>query len=322
MYVYLNIRSFIVTFVDELSTPHSKNVTKHNNSRSERTKYLIWKILLICDPVGMGVNDITEALKKYLPQVNRRRVTNNCKELVEEGLIWKKNRQDKYRLTEMAKKEPMLHRRIYRTRILKKIWELNPELIHFKVDKNRQEQSLLKITKFLKYNQKLYHYDDYTENEIELFKFATKIGATITYLFLQAVRPYLDDSKDNSAVFELLGQIDGKDKDDSIIKWIKEVINPVEIFEEFCKLNIVNREQVIWTPKSNSNLSMYEMNKDNFDKLSILFQNVFPLIHEKIQEHAKRQERESKATIRWYEEYMKSERKKDRIKTPNRQVLF
>ena len=285
-----------------------ENDAKKRDIRSERKFYeILSKVKQHHSNNGIGIGEIAKSLK-----IDRTTVTRICKTLVEEGLILKKNKQAKYHLTEMAFNEPMLFRRIYKTRQLEKIWHIKPNMIHCKTDGKRLQINEIKINKINKYLEidnniqspsKIATQEE--KDEIELFIFANKVGAIITYLFLQAIQPYQDNLEISDSKYTLLKKIDGRTIDDSIIRWIKQVIDPKEIFDEFCKLNIVNRGQ-----QAKFNLSKYEINKDNYDKLLQTFQNVFPPVYEKIQEHTKIQYRVSKASIRWYEEYMRSERRK------------
>ncbi len=287
-----------------------KNDAQRSNLSFNVTKRLILQCLRENHPNKMGVGEITKYLKKDVPKIHRTTITSNCKDLSAEGLIYKENKQAKYGLTSIAFNEPILYRRMYKTRILKKIWEIKPPLSYINSDETVLKLNIRNITKFLKYNIKNSRYD-YSDDEIELFKFVTKIGSIITWLFLQATQPLdnLEISKSEKNR-KLLTNITNKEKDESTERWIRQIIDPLEIFREFCKLKIVKRGQAIWKP--NSNLSMYEMNDENFDKLEKLFEKVFPLVYEKIQQHADRQYQEVKASVLWDQRYTASERKKIR----------
>ena len=258
----------------------------------------------------MGVNDITKTLKNEMSTIHRTTVTSNCKELVSLGLIRKKNKQAKYELTGLAGTEPMLFRRIYKTKTHNNIWRIKPPLFRYQSDGNT-----LKINKFLDYDHTEFSSFIITKNrdEIELYKFVQKIGTIITYLLLYAIQPYsnsLQLSKSAVKNTSLLKKLSGFEKDYTILQWITQVIDPIQIFHEFSKLNVINRVQ----PRNriNSKASMFEViDEEKFNNVLNIFQNIFPNIYHELEKHIDIQERDSRAYMEAYYQWLKEQRNKE-----------
>jgi DNA-binding transcriptional regulator YhcF (GntR family) len=167
--------------------------------------------------------------------VNLSTVTRHCKLLEKEGLIRKKNKQSEYHLTPRAYDNQVLLDIIFEGK--SKVWQTKIPMAEI----NSKGKKIIQ-NKFLEYDYKLKSkHEDYSD-QFELSIFANKIGAMITYLFVEAVSP-----------FELIGlsneekkRISGRYKDQLTINWIRELIDPLAIFSEFCKLNIVKRGLAVW----------------------------------------------------------------------------
>jgi len=122
--------------------------------------------------------------------------------------------------------------------------------------------------------------DEYFDATI-LFRFVNDLGALMTYVLLDAVNP------DNMADLQK-----GSEKDEFVREKIINAIEIDRIFKEFCRLDIIKRGRAVYTPippdESNPpevreeilklqkkvrfmnpddpKWSLYEMDKDNFQK--------------------------------------------------------
>lgn len=175
---------------------------------------------------GVRVSSLAKELK-----VDPSTVTRNCKTLEKLGLITKENKQAKYHITLKGYKYNIIKAMTYETK--SKIWEANIPIAMIKKDGKRILQN-----KFWEFNKiSKFRYND---GRIEFLNFANKIGATIICLFLEVIKP------DNRI------EVIGKERDQQIINWISNMINPKAIFSEFCKLSVVEKGQPLrGTPSYN-----------------------------------------------------------------------
>jgi DNA-binding transcriptional ArsR family regulator len=202
------------------------------------------------------------------------------KELKKNGLVTKNGKFGKYRLTEEAFGDPGL-----------RDWLLGAEVMRKVMDRD-----VSVLNKFCK----KYVPEDASEEQEILFIFALKMGALITYIMKEAMRPKNLAISINSMQKEI--DLKGKEKNELANKWVNNTISPSRILWEFSKLSVVKRGLAIWNPVPiNRNLppqiqkrimgiqknskqfdpynpswSLYEMNEDNFKKLDKAYKYTFP----------------------------------------------
>jgi hypothetical protein len=124
-----------------------------------------------------------------------------------------------------------------------------------------------------------------------LFRFANDLGALLTYVMLEAVNP------DNMRDLEK-----GSEKDKRVHEKITNAIQIYRIFQEFCRLEIIKRGRAVYTPippnesdppevrekiiesqrkvrfmnPDDPKWSLYEMDKDSFQKALKAFALAYP----------------------------------------------
>jgi hypothetical protein len=112
-------------------------------------------------------------------------------------------------------------------------------------------------------------FDKNTLNEKYLFEFANRIGAFITYMLIESLRPVADNGSKT--------RLDRKNElSSALLQKAFEIKSMVKCFH-----NILSS----FNPRlgsASANIdghTFYELNKDDFDRLSIVFRNVFPGIY-------------------------------------------
>jgi hypothetical protein len=130
------------------------------------------------------------------------------------------------------------------------------------------------------------HNGDYLDRE-SLFVFANNIGAYITYVMIEAVRPSKKTTLD-------LKRTEGSRKFvinngynvENARKWIEKSISPQSILHEFEKLHCVKRGLRKYTRASDPldlSFPFYGMDEENFKKLTKAFANTFPHAFEELE---------------------------------------
>lgn len=256
---------------------------------------------------GIRVSGLVKELK-----INPSTVTRNCKRLVELDLISREHKQAPYHITLKGTKIRIIFAMMYERR--SKIWKANIPIAMILNDRKKIVQN-----KFWDFDKILkFKYDD---TRIEFLSFANEIGATIIYLFLQAIKP---DNKIKASA---------KERDQLIKNWIRSIIDPEAIFSKFCELLPVKEGLAVWTEPSyneqardavikrvieDSNLSQeqkqseiaragrsleymkelyskrrkrdltlsrYELDKKTSDELFEIYKQVFPVVFRKISKY-------------------------------------
>jgi hypothetical protein len=196
-----------------------------NTSERESNKERILKVILDHEPAGLTTSDLD-----VLTGLHRDTIHERCKDLISEGLIIKTNKAGKYHLAEKAYRNPKLRGWFFKRKSMSNImdWELLPD----------KENSFCELDKD---NPEKYDHDD-----LSLFVFANRIGAFITYAMIHAVRPnewvpYIKHRKRTN--------FRGRNRDKLAIEWIRNVIDPTNIFELFSNSSPVKRGRAIYTPQ-------------------------------------------------------------------------
>jgi hypothetical protein len=234
----------------------------------------------------------------------RQRVGRCCRKLKDDGYIYKENKRANYH-------------------IAKKVYGY-PELSAFSFG-NQAIRTVCNIHRRLT-----------NPPETALHQFATRIGALIEYVMIQALRPK-KALPDREGFVELDASIKGNDKDSMSSGWIENAITHVNvkgIFVEFCRLWIVKRGLAVFADRGergyiNRSLvqetqkrliderkkmrkmnvydpdwSPHEMYEENFKKLTDAFASAFPEIYEKLEKLRKELPAEIESNIEMVKEQM------------------
>jgi DNA-binding transcriptional regulator YhcF (GntR family) len=186
----------------------------------------ILKTILQFEPKGISTKEIENKTG-----LNHDTVCIHCKYLASRGLITKINKKGMYHLTDKASGDRNVRAWKFKNRLMEVIHSSD---IHF--DKENEFSNITE-SDFTKEN-----YD-----RIILFSFANRIGALISYVMIEALKPgaFVPRIRGKKMTVDL-----GTRKMDSwILEWIKNVIDPIDLFREFLKLSIVRSGQPINTPR-------------------------------------------------------------------------
>jgi hypothetical protein len=109
--------------------------------------------------------------------------------------------------------------------------------------------------------------------EKQLFDFASKIGSFLVYIFIEVMRPYeINKIKENDVYSK--NRI-GRD-------FLRHVATIECIFRRFQELLL---DSGYIHRKSDSKYSFYELDREEFDKLSKAFAKVYPMIYQGLEEY-------------------------------------
>jgi hypothetical protein len=264
----------------------------------EYNKLKIINSILKNEPDGRHTLDIAKDTK-----LNRDTVTRLCKQLQNDDYIFKKNKQSEYHVERKVYEYPELTAFSLGTSAERALFD-----IHRGWEGDLNEFCSNEICKKILYNADNTNTDFHDEIYVEektLLKFAIGLGAFIVYIMIQALGP----KKALPTMSEILYQkhpIKGQDKDDMIRAWVENAIKPTSILSKFCNLPMVKRGQAIFAdkgktlridpsldPKKRKKLkevrekmrkmdiddptwSRYEMDEENFTKLTETFAKIFP----------------------------------------------
>jgi predicted transcriptional regulator len=245
--------------IDALSTYITKNKTIGEQNREK-----ILYCLINTHPEGKSTSELTNDTG-----LDRDTIHEHCTTLLEQGLVIKKHgKRGKYYLTSKSSHDPGLRAYWFNHRAMQNFWSMNAH----------------KNNSFCKLNY-ANHNDDNLDQE-SLFVFANNIGAYITYVLLEAVRP------DKKTLLKLKTSEGSKkfvlnnSNDETARKWIEKSINPLSILNEFEKLQCVKRglRRLTYTSNPvNPSFSYHVMNEENFKKLTKAFATTFPHVFEKLE---------------------------------------
>jgi DNA-binding HxlR family transcriptional regulator len=277
-----------------------------------QNKTLLIKIVKCVEKYNLLGGIRVSKLAKDL-EIDPSTVTRNCKRLEELDWITRENKQTPYHITPKGHQIRIIFAMMYERK--SKIWKANVPIAMILKDGKRVIQN-----KFWDFDKILkFRYDD---TRIEFLSFANEIGATIIYLFLQAIKP---DNKIKAT---------GKDRDQMIKNWLRSMIDLEAIFSKFCELLPIKEGRAVWTEpsyneqardavvkriKGNSELSVeekqkeitranrdleiikevyskrrraspdtskYELDINNSEKLFRMYKEIFPVVFTKISKYA------------------------------------
>lgn len=197
-------------------------------------KSIILESIVRNEPTGgIGTIEISRQTKLHRDTVRRL-----CKELENEFWIFKRHKGDKYHLTEKSRNSPNSVPFFLGDSGLVQSRFWSPICASNKFCNNRLTRRLIR-SKGMKItgNGILYLYGNRGIEEMVLFEFANRIGALITYLLIQALRP----RKSEIAMDSVLVEVENADDYELARKWIRKAINPESILDIFSDLPLLNR---------------------------------------------------------------------------------
>jgi hypothetical protein len=128
-------------------------------------------------------------------------------------------------------------------------------------------------------------------NEKYIFEFANRIGAYITYLLIESMRPVAGETGD-SITKEITTDSNGNRvsrRDIVSSALLQEAIDIKSIFGSFLSIinsftsNLKNTISIKSPTSSIDHTNYYELNENDFDRLSMAFRNVYPGIYQALE---------------------------------------
>jgi hypothetical protein len=248
-------------------------------SIGEQNKEKILEHIAKSEPEGRSTSELKEETG-----LHRDTIYNLSKQLESDEWIRKSGKYGKYRLTEKALNDPSIGSWIFRGEVMRGIskWSVPTD----------------KPNKFCRLDVKNLNRESQTERE--LFDFANKIGALITYIMLHALRPR-DITINGSSKMKV--KLSGKEKSEQAIRWVENTISPFWILDSFQKLRTVKEGLAMCgessppefqrlMEKQNKRRKMqphdplwtqYELDEDTFSKLATAFANTYPEINAQLE---------------------------------------
>jgi hypothetical protein len=304
---------------------------------------LEWRILqyLINNhPEAKNVSEIATDIGEKGDK-GRQRVGRCCKKLEANGYIYKENKQAKYHITEKVYGYPKLKAFSFGNQAIRTVSNIHTRLVS-----PPEEFHINDFCKSILYrNDRDYAFqaERNSEQEIQrdrltLLEFATRIGALVEYIMIQALRPK-KALPDREGLVELEASIKGKDKDSVSSDWIENAVTYINVkgmFVEFCRLWTVKRGLAIFADKDKTGYidpsiiskpkiqkylieerkkmrkmdiddrywSPHEMDEENFKKLTDAYANAYPEIYEKLEKLRKELPAEIESNIEMVKEQM------------------
>lgn len=293
------------------------NVENTTLSRKGRVNVVFNKLNIIesiakNEPYGRHTMDIANDTKLHRDTINRL-----CKRLQIDGYIFRKNKQSEYHVTKKAYGYPELTAFSFGRKAIKTIYDVRERVSspnEFCIDEFCK--NLLRSNN----NKDINNTFEANRDLVTLLEFATRLGAIIEYIMIQALRPKkIFPNREEQLVDLDAYPIKGKDKDDISRRWVENAIKPTSMLFEFCRLPMVKRGLAIFADKGKHGYidpslrskpkiqkhvieerkkmrkmdiddpfwSAYDMDEENFKKLSKAFANAFPEIHEKLEKMRK-----------------------------------
>jgi predicted transcriptional regulator len=251
----------------------------HTNADRRNNKWKILECIFQFEPQGISTKELEENTG-----LNHDTISNHCKELVLEGRITKKNKKAKYHLTEKAYDEPIVRAWLFK-KIMENIrkWNIpfDEENVFCNVNKGHGEED--------NYNKRI------------LFSFANRIGTFIIYAMIEAIKlgSWTAEIPGKTMTADLSGS-----KDKLALEWIKNVIDPIDLFSEFLELpfreinfhlkhsidigsslsvdvrdrngNPTTKRQWKKTEAQSLKRSAHQPDKASFEKLVKVFRDIYP----------------------------------------------
>lgn len=255
-----------------MASSPKKDYLEKLKSIGEQNKEKILDHIARNEPEGRSTGQLIQDTK-----LSRETIYTLCKQLEEKGLISKSNKFAKYRLTDNALYDPTLSSWIFRGEVMRGI--------------ARWSVPISKPNKFCKIDT--HNRDKEYQTERELFDFSNKISALITYILLHALRPR-DISINGTSKKKI--RLSGKEKSEQATRWVENTISPARLLFEFSNIRSVKKGLAVhgWVPPvlkgqyrtidtDDPGWTDYELDEENFNKLTTAFANIYPEINAQLE---------------------------------------
>lgn len=314
-----------------------------NKSLQEnKTKIKILYSLAVNQPDGESTSELAKDTG-----LHRDTIHTLCEDLKREGLVVKKGKFANYKITINAFDYPSLSGFVFGNKVIgqiigsKKIignerrWiceyskfcnnELCRKLnMHEKFCDDHLHRSIIDGTKDQKSlnGHEIKMLEEHEEmvntqlDELDLFEFANRIGAVITYTMIQALRSTRLIHKSPGPAGDKNHQIalTGIEIDNRARMWVNNAIKPQSILSEFAKQYIIKRGlKGSFKDPGGSSWSFYDLDEINFKKLTATFENAFPEYFKELEEIREEMPEE----IGWHNKMMKELLMKEKMLKKN-----
>jgi DNA-binding Lrp family transcriptional regulator len=212
--------------IREKSLKNIQQTREQKKSLRESNASQILEIVVSGEPKGISTAEIEEKTG-----LSHETVTNHCKELVRRTIIVKKNKKAKYHLTDAAYNLKEVRAQEFKRNSIECV--------------RRIENPFEKENVFSNITVDFYTKENY--DKLRLFSFVNWLGALLAYAMIEAVRPGARTAKIREK--HLGPYVSGQNKDSLALDWIRNVIDPVELFKEFLELPLVKRGLPVNNPR-------------------------------------------------------------------------
>lgn len=275
--------------------------------KAEKNRRKILESIIKHHPIGRSTGELTKDTDLTDETVNT-----HCKELISQGYLHdKENKFGRYKWTGKILGDPKLRAFLFAGKTIRRILLWNKWicknnkfcrkdfskkiLFHHEYCKDKLHRKILddriKSLSFDLINiddrnaiKKHFNSVDSQMDQLTLFEFANRIGALITYVLIDAVRPSRKTFGIYGAVGEKERTLNRQDKDDWSIDWVSRALNMHMVLWEFCKLWPVQRGMKPFIDSQDPSYSFYDTaDEENFKKLTDAFRNVYPDLFEELE---------------------------------------
>lgn len=224
------------------------------------------------EPEGAGITQIAN-----FHRISRDTASVHCKNLVRDNFLKRDGKRGNYHLTDRTYGEPaLLPFSIGMTAIGEMLdWRFISLQNKF-CNKDLVKAIIKRSYKSSPYGGTIRHIAGIKEvEELVLFEFANRIGAIILYIFITAMYPNKANIIFKSNYFE-----DIANKDDVAMRWVENGIKPTRIFQEFCRLFIV---EMALEKYEDVDSSLYTLDDNSYNRLMKSLHNLYPAIIDELE---------------------------------------
>jgi predicted transcriptional regulator len=178
--------------------------------------------ILYNEPNGVSNREVED-----ITCLNHDTVSTHCKNLVKKDLITKKNKKGKYHLTEKSYGYNIIRSNLFKNKAIVKIPNL--EVLD---DMKNAFPKILKNTRA------------HNSDLVGLLAFSNRIGAFVTYVIMDAIRPNKWGSTININKSKRItrNKMGGENKDRLVIEWIQRLIDPKTLLWFFSKIPFLDQK--------------------------------------------------------------------------------
>jgi hypothetical protein len=225
-------------------------------SAGEQNKDKIIKEVASSEPDGKSTGELHEITK-----LHRDTIYTLCKDLIDDKYLVKSGKFGKYRLGPKALEDSALYGFLFGSRVASKFSDIQPFICEYsKFCKNKYCRELLNQSPNWRARNEDLH------DQLELFEFALRIGAIITYELIQSAKyakpEYLSAAK----------------KNERILKWIENSVRPFLLLNLFRGSMPVakRRKDISGIGKKSQTYSLLALEDKKLTEIEELYTEIFP----------------------------------------------